>query len=353
MFTEDDVRTAREYLQMFCEKPDVRITGALSPDWESRTDKRDLDIVIPCYNVEKYLKECVDSVALYKFRHEVGIILVDDGSTDSTGEIAEEYRKYPNVQVIHQSNKGLSGARNEGIRKSNSRYLFLLDADDFVIPEKLEAMLDFAMENEACTVRGIMFNVVEGNILRPETETGAFTEISHYNAAGYAGGTLLRSSLFQDICFPDTYLYEDTIMYALLSPLSRKSYEYDASVYAYRMNPDGITARSQFDKRAVHSFWILELMLETIERLGIPMEIPLFDKLLGLITQTYMRIRHLDQNVKTAVFIATCAVMRDLCQRLRTEDRFRRVLEEGLRSENLSVYEQGCSIVWEAMKVGK
>ena len=353
MFTEDDVRTAREYLQMFCEKPDSKIVGTLSPEWENTQVKRDLDIIIPCYNERNYLSACLDSVLNYSFQKEVGVILVDDGSTDGSEEIIESYRNHPRVTVIHQENKGHSEARNAGIRLSRSRYLFFLDSDDYVLPDRLEKMLDFALEHAADSVRGILFNVVGEEILRPERETGEFHEISHYDAAGYAGGVIIHTELFRDICFPAGFLYEDTIMYALLSPMCRTSFVYDGSVYAYRMNPDGVTAKSQFDKRAVHSFWILELMLETIERLGIPMEIPLFDKLLGLITQTYMRIRHLDQNVRTAVFIATCAVMRDLCQRLRTEDRFRRVLEEGLRSENLSVYEQGCSIVWEAMKVGK
>ena len=250
MFSTDDFHTAREYLQLFCEKPAAEIRGVLP---EGHEKKRDLDIIVPAYNVEKYLEECLDSVVNHSFRRNVGVIVVDDGSTDRSGEIADRYGTNPMVTVIHQKNAGLSEARNAGIAKSSSRYLFLLDSDDYVLPEGLEAMLDFAMENDADSVRGILFNVVGDEILRPETETKEFREIPHYDAAGYAGGTVVLSDLFEKICFPAGYLYEDTIMYALLSPLCRKSYVYDGCVYAYRMNPNGITGSSQYDKRC----WIL------------------------------------------------------------------------------------------------
>lgn len=350
MFSTDDLHTAREYLQLICEKPKAVVSGILSED--HRTD-RDLDLIIPCYNEEKYLKKCLDSVVNYSFKASVGVIVVDDGSTDSSGEIADRYRQYPKVTVIHQKNAGHSEARNIGIAKSSSRYLFFLDSDDYVLPERLEEMLDFALKTNADSVRGILFNVVGEEILRPETETKEFREISHYDAAGYAGGTLFRSDLFKDICFPAGYLYEDTIMYALLSPLCRKSYTYDGCVYAYRMNPDGVTAKSQFDKRAIHSYWILELMLDTLEKLKVSVDTPLLERLFGLIAQTYKRVRHLDQNVSTAVFIATCGRMKELCREIPIEDKFRKIVAEAILLEDYSLYSKGCELLFEAMKTGQ
>lgn len=88
-------------------------------------------VIIPVYNVEKYLHQCVDSVLTQNFnRYE--IILVNDGSTDNSGKICDEYaQKYPNIKVIHKQNGGLSDARNFGIKEAKGEYVMLLDSDDF------------------------------------------------------------------------------------------------------------------------------------------------------------------------------------------------------------------------------
>ena len=88
-------------------------------------------IVIPVYNVAPYLRECVDSV-LAQNSTDYEIILVDDGSTDNSPAICDEYaEKYSQIKVIHKTNGGLSDARNFGIKKAQGDYLMFLDSDDF------------------------------------------------------------------------------------------------------------------------------------------------------------------------------------------------------------------------------
>lgn len=96
-----------------------------------KTDKILLSIIIPVYNVEKYLNRCMESL-LKEDLTECEIILVDDGSTDSSQSICDQYGDRTNVKVIHKTNGGLSDARNIGIKNTSGEYLFFLDSDDFI-----------------------------------------------------------------------------------------------------------------------------------------------------------------------------------------------------------------------------
>ena len=88
-------------------------------------------IIIPVYNVEKYLNECVDSVLNQTYKY-MEIILVDDGSTDSSPQICDSYAEKDNrIRAIHKENGGLSSARNAGIKNMTGDYVLFLDSDDF------------------------------------------------------------------------------------------------------------------------------------------------------------------------------------------------------------------------------
>ena len=108
-----------------------------------------ISIVIPIYNVEKYLPQCLDSV-INQTHQNLEIILVNDGSTDSCGEIGEEYAaKDPRIKVIHKENGGLSDARNAGIKVATGEYIAFIDSDDFVAVDFCEKLLETLLENTA------------------------------------------------------------------------------------------------------------------------------------------------------------------------------------------------------------
>lgn len=91
-----------------------------------------LSIIVPVYNVEKYLEQCVTSIIDGNFNN-YEVILVDDGSKDTSGDICDKLaNRYEEVKVIHQENKGLSGARNTGIKEATGEYLMFVDSDDFI-----------------------------------------------------------------------------------------------------------------------------------------------------------------------------------------------------------------------------
>lgn len=111
-----------------------------------------VSIVIPVYNVEAYLEECVESV-LNQTYQDFEIIFIDDGSTDRSGEICDNYaRKDNRMRVIHQANAGLSAARNKGIDVAKGQYIYFLDSDDIIIPETLELLVEIAESEQSDVV---------------------------------------------------------------------------------------------------------------------------------------------------------------------------------------------------------
>ena len=109
-----------------------------------------ISIIIPCYNVEKYLKKCIDSVLNQTYKN-IEIILIDDGSTDKTKIICDEYFRQNNniIQVFHNDNHGVSYSRNFGIMKSNGKYIMFVDSDDFIDKDYVENMYNCLKNAEA------------------------------------------------------------------------------------------------------------------------------------------------------------------------------------------------------------
>ena len=108
-----------------------------------------LSVVVPVYNVEKYLERCIESL-LSQTLHIDEIIIVDDGSPDNCGKIADDLAaSNENIIVIHQKNMGLSGARNTGIDRATGEYIGFVDSDDYVDPQMYSVLVERAEENNA------------------------------------------------------------------------------------------------------------------------------------------------------------------------------------------------------------
>ena len=116
-----------------------------------------VSIIIPIYNTEKYLKACLDSVLSQTYEN-LEIILIDDGSTDNSGKIIDDYAKKDHrIKVVHQKNRGQSAARNEGLKKATGDYISFIDADDKIKPNFIEKLLAPFDETTALTVCGIHY----------------------------------------------------------------------------------------------------------------------------------------------------------------------------------------------------
>lgn len=111
--------------------------------------KKRLSIIVPVYNVEKYLERCVMSLLNQDLpKDDYEVIMVNDGSTDRSGEIAEQLAsKHKNITLLTQDNKGLSGARNTGLRKATGRFIFFVDSDDWIESNFLSKIVNYAEKN--------------------------------------------------------------------------------------------------------------------------------------------------------------------------------------------------------------
>ena len=107
-----------------------------------------VSVIIPVYNVEKLLGKCIESVVKQTY-YNIEIIVVDDGSTDSSGKVCDSFNDRNNVTIIHQENAGLSGARNAGMSIAKGDYLFFLDSDDYLALDTIETLVDLLEENDA------------------------------------------------------------------------------------------------------------------------------------------------------------------------------------------------------------
>lgn len=101
-----------------------------------------ISVIVPIYNSEHTICKCLDSVLSQSFKY-IELILVDDGSTDASGRICDEYKSDERVSVLHQMNSGVSAARNAGLKLAQGEYIFFLDSDDYIEPEMFTMILNY------------------------------------------------------------------------------------------------------------------------------------------------------------------------------------------------------------------
>ena len=118
-----------------------------------------ISVIVPVYNVEKYLVRCLESL-LDQSLSGIEIILVDDGSTDNSSHICDDYaKKHKNIRVIHKKNQGLGMARNSGLELAKGEYVTFVDSDDYIEKDALKKLYDKAVQYQADTVLGTFYRV--------------------------------------------------------------------------------------------------------------------------------------------------------------------------------------------------
>ncbi len=167
-----------------------------------------ISIIVPVYNVEKYLCRCVDSILTQELKP-IQIILVDDGSTDSSGEICDTYAKaHSNIKVIHQKNSGLSAARNTGLLNSNGEYILFVDSDDYISADACTSLYECALKYKCDIVAADVIGV---------TNTESSTELCRKLPANtvFTGKEFLYISLKAGTCvFPAPFaMYKRELLF--------------------------------------------------------------------------------------------------------------------------------------------
>ena len=175
-----------------------------------------ISVIVPVYNVEPWLRQCLDSIVGQTVR-DLEILLVDDGSPDLCGEICEEYaRADERIRVFHTENRGLSAARNLGLREARGEYIGFVDADDWIEPE-MYAVLREAMEETGADVSicGVRYGVaVPAEDGKREVWSGekALTVLLDRKINSQVWNKLYRRQLFQNVVFPEGMNYEDVFV---------------------------------------------------------------------------------------------------------------------------------------------
>ncbi len=237
-----------------------------------------VSVIIPIYNVEKYLKACIDSILNQTYKN-LEIILVDDGSPDNCGKICDEYsEKDSRVKVIHKENGGLSDARNFGIEASTGGIISFIDSDDYISPYFYEIML-LVMEKTNCDVVALKGGIDfwDGDVEPALALTNSDFKYKAYNSndvlklmfyqriATGAPFKIYKRYIWANIRFPYGYLYEDVATTYKTFILSNQVCVVDSKLYAYRKRQDSIIRR-KFNEKKLICLKISEQLLDDVNK---------------------------------------------------------------------------------------
>lgn len=204
-----------------------------------------VSVIVPAYNEEKYIKKCVDSI-LNQTLKDIDIILIDDGSTDRTFEIMQEYsKKNKNIKAISLPHGGVGIARNKGISLAKGEYIKFIDADDYINPNSLERMYKAAKENDADIVR-CSYSTIIGplklgdfhNYGRSDNHVINISKDKNFivRETPSIGNKLIKKELLKDIRFGEGIKWEDLAITPALMAKSKNIYYMQDALYNYRFN---------------------------------------------------------------------------------------------------------------------
>ncbi len=219
-----------------------------------------ISIIIPVYNTESYLRKCLDSIVNQTYR-ELEIIIIDDGSTDGSGEICDEYKMSDSrIRVFHTENRGLSCARNLGLDEAKGEWIGFVDSDDWIETDMYEALLNRAVETEADVVE---CGVIQEYPNRVETwkrekrlmkHADAFKALLCEDLSDAVWNKLYRSDCFKDIRFPGERVYEEiATTYRVFDAVDSIS-TIEANEYHYRQRERSLTNVHNMSNFA--GFWL-------------------------------------------------------------------------------------------------
>ena len=279
-------------------------------EWNKRNDF-DLTIIIPCYNVENFVFECLSSLNNLRTERRIEIIIIDDGSTDNTFNIIENMKLPENCSIIRQENTGLSGARNTGIEASNGQYITFLDSDDVFIDNNLIKILEIALEGKYDLVDGayaISNKKYSSKILNITNYENTELDLSDIpkDISGYVWGRIYHRKLWGNTQSPMGFWYEDTqFLFSILPQIIRYK-RLNCPIINYRINPSGITESSRGNVKSLDTLYVVDYLVK--ERKYFYNDLSNLSEiiLVQLSSVLLRRIKLLDKTIKENAFIKAC-----------------------------------------------
>ena len=219
-------------------------------------NKELVSVIIPIYNVEKYLKQCIESIINQTYKN-IYIILIDDGSTDESKKIMEEFeKKEKRISSYYQDNKGAPAARNLGIENSKGKYIMLFDSDDILEKSAIEKMVNIIERDKS--------DLVIGNFVRVDNENKKIIKINHewddekiieenirYNALvlnPLPGNKLFRAQTIKQnkIRFDNVKIAQDLNFYLKFVMVCHRITLINDMIFRYRLSNNGISRQKNF-----------------------------------------------------------------------------------------------------------
>ena len=292
-----NVEAARTILESFSSDPATTCIANNTLDIQY-----DLQIIVPAYNVEKYVEKCLESVLNQKTEYSYLVTIVNDGSTDRTLEIIKLYQeKYSNrMEVIDQPNRGLSGARNSAMKVLKGRYITFLDSDDVLADGAVDILLNAAQDGDS------LIDIVQGSWYDGVALTRKDMQYNIREAkelSGFPWGKLFRAEVLKHFQFPEGYLFEDTPISFILYGKNYRFKTISDVVYGYRINPEGITAKSKKMKRSVESYYITALCLKEFPAFNVSYDKRAYEYFLNQCCMNFKRTLNQPRNVREAIFV--------------------------------------------------
>lgn len=212
-----------------------------------------ISVIVPVYNVEKYLKECVDSILNQTYTN-IEIILVDDGSKDKSGAICDEYEKVDNrVKAIHKQNGGVCSARNLALSEISGEWIAFIDSDDWIESNYIEELYKCAIDTNSDIV-ACGYNRVTGQNKESINNSGKITELNAreflikvlnpQTGMGFCHMKLYKKAAIKDVLF-DTNLIvgEDALFNEQIACNVKKVCILEKNVYNYRINANSVVRK--------------------------------------------------------------------------------------------------------------
>lgn len=297
------VSDARQRLQDFSPNPDLHYTY---PSFCYDNPDMDLSIIVPAFNVEKYIGECLESILMQQTKYSMEVIVINDGSTDGTLSVIRKFAERDNrVRVLDGTNHGAAACRNRGIDESRGAALMFVDADDRLMPGYVEHYMH-ALEKSGA-------DYVTGRYRMMDDSGKVDSSKSHgHEDMGSPWGRVYWRYVWHDIRFPEGYMFEDTVLAFAVEPRYHEDVIDDAG-YLWRAHP-GSQSHSGESPKVVDAYWILEYMMQMRSALNLSMTDDI--KLLLLFqcsASMFWHIRLLPAYIQHAVFVAAGELLKYCC----------------------------------------
>lgn len=234
-----------------------------------------ISVIVPIYNVEKYLRRCLDSIIAQTYQ-DLEIILVDDGSPDACPAICDEYAQMDSrIKVVHKENGGLSDARNSGLKVAAGEYIGFVDSDDFILPDMYSvlyracidsgvsiAMCGRQIINEKGKAVGHRYVADRPYLLDAKEAVQSLLMTDQCDSAVW--DKLYKRELFAGVCYPTGVHYEDQNVTARLFYRAGKICHVGQALYVYRKRKESITGVS-FNPHSIDELKQAELLKEFLD----------------------------------------------------------------------------------------